>query len=585
MPGMRWEELEHAVASASWERALGLALDGWRDQRKAPLADLVDALSARVPASPVRATGATAFQTAWLSRARQATAADVGALGAALARSLPEAGGSFYLEGSARVRYAAWLERVAAIAELPDDPRTAAALFDVVRKGPWSSYYAADVGTLYDPALALLRRIADERLIERVRALATTPTSARQMHRNYLAEALPALAQGIEAEQKTFRELAASDAERCQRLLDELGAGAKPYASSAVRDHGEHELVELVVAIPDDDDAREVLADLWLERDDPRGRLVALQLKAARNGPNDNDEKVVRRIIKDHEKSWIGDLALVTKGRIYRRGFLDEVELQQNAAADPRVWETAALHPALGTVRAVHKGKANETHYRRFVFSPAARSLRELVVLSKGMLAEACERSAPWPIEHLSLSFMPDKKVLATVRASAVFPSLTRLTLGVTRNNVDKLVALAAGFTNERRVERLSAAPMRWYDEIAPLAAWLSAALGPLAHVPEVSLEFLTYHENRMLARRGSTGLEIEIVATNVYFAGPVVRALSNIERLRMRVPEGTDVSSSEAYEAGILLSRFAKDAVELDASWAATLAQKMPATPRHRDA
>jgi uncharacterized protein (TIGR02996 family) len=586
MPGMSWDALERAVAASDWEQALRIALDGWRDQRRAPLADLVDALSARVNATPIRATGAAAFHAEWLARARTATAIDLVPLLAALVRSLPVAEGAFYLEGSARTRYAAWFERLNALAELPEDPRTATAVFDVIRKAPWSGFYGSDVAALYTPAIALLQRIGDDRIVEAARTLAASPTASRQSVRHYLAEALPALAAGIERDHADFVPLADDDSARCERVLETLGAARAPRTSTSAERENEGALLELVVTTPDDDDARAVLADLWLERDDARGRLVALQLETARRGATEEDEKTIRRILREHEKTWLGDLALVTKGRVYRRGFLDEVELQQNSAADPKVWESTALDPHLGTVRTLHKGKASEAHYRRFVFSPAMRSLRDLVVVSKGMLKEVCERTEPWPIEHLRLDFMPDKKSLGSVLASTALPKLTHLSAGLTRDNIDKLVTLAATFTKERPLVRLTAVPVRWYENTESFAGWLAATLGRLTHLPEVGLALPTPRENRIVARRGKAGLRLELVTTHLHFASQIVRVLEAVEHVLVRAPEGEVVASSDAYDADVLLNLLPPGVLELDATWtAAHAAPTTSRTPRHRDA
>lgn len=584
-----WDEIELAALGGEHARALERALVAWRARRHGAIADLIDVLASKIPGEPIGGNGAKAFQAAWLARAAGTGAqpAQIGGLVSALTRSIPMPHQYFWEEGSAAARFAAWFERVEALAALPDDPRIATALFELVRRAPWSSYYASDTAAPYEPALRLIERIADERLLPPMRALVATPTASRQMTRRYLAGALPPVIAALEDAQHRQRPLDAAEHERCERLIERLGGRVRPVARSdgAVRHEDEAALLELVASSPEDDAPREVIADLWLERQDPRGELVTLQLRAARGTATPAHDKTIRALLREHEKAWLEDIALVTKNRVFRRGFLEEIELVQNAAADPKVWESAPLDPRLGTVRTIRKGKANEAHYRRFVFSPAMRSLREVTVVSKGMLKAVCERAEPWPIEHLDLAFMPDKKAFAAIAASASLAGLSKVTAGVTHGNVEKLLPLAAWFAHERPIERIAAAPLRWYTDTAPLAAWLAAARTTLAHVPVVELDFSTGQESRMLARRGTTGLRVELVCFHVYFIRAVLAALPDVEHVLLRAP-GDDVHSCDANEGRQVLSAFRPGLVELDPTWTAALAAPPRAgPPRHRDA
>ncbi len=586
MHGMTWDEIEAAVDAGDLGRALERALGAWRARRHAVIADLVDVLGAKTAGDPVTANGATAFQAAWVARAKDAPAGRIGALLGGLTRSIPMPHEYFWEEGSAPRRFAAWFERLEALAALPDDPRIAAALFDVVRRAPWSSYYLVDTAAAYDPALRLIERTADERLLPAMRDLLETPTASRQLTRRHLSAALPAVIGALEDAQRRQRALEPEERERCERIIERLG-GRVGTGRPEPRAHATHEdeaaLLELVVASPEDDDPREVLADFWLERQDPRGELVMLQLKMSRGAATASDEKAIRALLREHERTWLDDVALVTKKRVFRRGFLDEIELVQNAAADPKVWESAALDPRLATVRTVRKGKANEAHYRRFLFSPAMRSLRDLTVVSKGMLKDVCERPEPWPIEHLDLAFMPDKKAFAAIASSRSLPALARVTAGVTQGNVDKLLALAASFASERPIERIAAAPVRWYNELAPLASWLIAAQTTLAHVPIVEIDFSTIDENRIVARRGNTGLRLELVCAHMYFMSALLPLLRDVEHVRVRVPDGGEARFYDLDEARRLLAAYPSDVVDLDAGWTAAL--RAPSSPRHRDA
>ena len=124
------------------------------------------------------------------------------------------------------------------------------------------------------------------------------------------------------------------------------------------------------------DAPRAVLGDHWLERGDPRGELVALQLDPT------HDPKRVKALVK-HD-TWLGaDLRRVTKLRTYRRGFLDEITLLGSSVADKLGWARAAADPGLATVRRINRGDGSEACLQLFVTSPAMRSLESIPVTTK----------------------------------------------------------------------------------------------------------------------------------------------------------------------------------------------------------
>jgi len=557
---MSWDELEAAVDAAAWPRALELAVLEWRRARCGERADLIDVIAARVEAAPI-AAGTGTFHDAWLARARGATAVDLGPLLATLARAVPVGPGSSWEAGTVHRRHAPWLARVAALAALPDDPRIAQAIVGVVRRAPWTGGGdPGDAAAIYAPAIELLVRIADERSLAVLHALVDRPVASRQVIREYLASALPPAIAAIERAEPVALP---TDDGRCARLIAALGGVRVTEVDlGSARPEDEAALLALVVEHPDDDGPREVLADLWMERGDPRGELFALQLRAARGLATAADDKAIRDLLRQHEKTWIGDLALVTTNRVFERGLLAELELRQNAAADPKQWETLATDDRLATVRVIHKGKANETHYRRFVFSPAARSLRELTVVSRGMLEELCARSTPSTIEHLELAFVPTPKLLATIASSRVLPRLGWLTAGAKPGQLDKLIALAAAFTRERPVARFG---LGWYEGRDALATWLAAGAGPLRHVPELAI---VEAGSRIVAGRTATGLRLEVVTDHLGSLERILASLAGqLEALSLRLPgRSSRFGWQDADRAAAVLRGI--PAVELDRGW-----------------
>jgi len=76
----------------------------------------------------------------------------------------------------------------------------------------------------------------------------------------------------------------------------------------------ESELFAAVYEAPDDDGPRLVLADFLLERGDPRGELLSLQLSGART--KDAESRALA-IIRKHQKAWMGALSPHLKYFLY----------------------------------------------------------------------------------------------------------------------------------------------------------------------------------------------------------------------------------------------------------------------------
>jgi uncharacterized protein (TIGR02996 family) len=566
------EVLATLVANGDMVPALDEALAAWRIARAAVLADIVDAVSVRVDVAPIAGDDPPAFHAAWLARAKLGRAADAGVLLQALMRALPGRQKRYWEPGTAAVRYAALLERYAALDERGDDPRAARRLLTLLEQTPITGgWLPEDTATVYDPAVRLVARAADERLLDDARRLAARPTARAQVVRAYLASAMPDVVARTQASiDARARSGASFDADLAERILADLGGPTRQAARPTRGD--EEALFAEVCRDPDDDGPREVLGDLWTERGDPRGELVSLQMALARGRGGDAEQKKARAIVRAHDKAWLGDLALVTKSRVFARGFLESFELLQNAAADAEAWTSAAQHPGLGTVREITKGKANETHYRRFVFSPAASALRSLVVISKAMLADVCARGTPWTISRLTLAFAPDKKSLELVDRTASLPHLTELIVGTTAAALPKVTAMCERLERLPSLHTIGVRPLRWYDETEPLAEWLDAARGRLARAGSVLVD--ADHERAVSARRGQRGgLVLDLVTAHLYFGREFLPLLRDVEALSLRLPDGVDAPlAQDASDAWRTLRSVERQHVTMDAGWRALL-------------
>jgi uncharacterized protein (TIGR02996 family) len=103
-------------------------------------------------------------------------------------------------------------------------------------------------------------------------------------------------------------------------------------------------LWDAVIADPSDADARAVLADWLVERGDPRGTFIQLQL-AGGGSPAE------QRLLDAHEAEWLGPLAPIVRGRqTWEGGLLTGVRLGPREPADV---EAAVGSDVWGTVRSI----------------------------------------------------------------------------------------------------------------------------------------------------------------------------------------------------------------------------------------
>jgi uncharacterized protein (TIGR02996 family) len=145
-----------------------------------------------------------------------------------------------------------------------------------------------------------------------------------------------------------------------------------------------------VYAIPDDDEPRRVYADALLERGDPRGELIALQLERERRRGlvSIADAERERALIATHRRAWLGPLAAVVQNEQFRRGFLDACTVTKAA---PAQLAAALASPIWRTLRTL------DTDDMALATHPALVSLRTSS-MTPAALAELAARPAPLPL-------------------------------------------------------------------------------------------------------------------------------------------------------------------------------------------
>lgn len=489
--------IEGAVAREEWRAALEAALAWWRETRAPEIAALVDVLALRLatPSFDRRVT-----EESWLAHVE---ADPIGNLGPALAVVLRSYSGGASPEDLHR--------RLARLRPL-DDPRVAAACVEILRRAPYHEPGHRS-GREYEPILAELAHLADVRQVEPLREIVARPTAPKAWLRQHLARVLPALADRL--------------AERTLAPLPDVHALAERLMPAVPSDDA---LVAAVHANPDEDGPREVLADFWIERGDPRGELVSLQLKASRGTATEKDRKRIAALLRRHEKTWIGAVEAVTKpNRVWDRGFLDVIELRAGTRAAEAIRLEAMRSPALATVRVLHHGHASEKIFRDFV--KAAPNVRELHATSKDMLAELLE-SPPPRLERLVVHHDLEHAELKAI--DAAFPRLAKLWFPLV--SAARQIAAVAAFAEGRRprfeiVATGDGPPgSRW------LAPWLLAVRGELAALGEVKLQV---GAAAITATAGERGLRLHVAVSDLHHIKEIVPAVAPVEHVTLTVGDG----------------------------------------------
>jgi uncharacterized protein (TIGR02996 family) len=190
----------------------------------------------------------------------------------------------------------------------------------------------------------------------------------------------------------------------------------------------EAELLAQVLAAPEDDAARAVLADWYLERGDVRGEVL---LRPA--------------AVSAHERALLGDLYVTTREREWDRGLLHRITLASEHAAEPEVWMRAAQHPQLRTVRHIDRGSSKPERFRSFLASPSLPPLAQVSVWEPRTFECVVERARP----HLTTLVLeyPTAAMRARLEDLDLLPALHRLTLVVNEgSDPDALVETWTSF-------------------------------------------------------------------------------------------------------------------------------------------
>lgn len=322
------QALQRALAATTATAQLAELIDAWRTYESPILAELVEAASVRAIAEqPARDDGGTLpeKQARWLEVAEKGAPVD-----------LP-----WLLESAVTARRQETLIRLRVVAKLPRDPRIAATILECCANPELRSH--SPVWTLI---FSILRNARDPRLAPRVAELTVQLRPVTDFDRLLYAH-LERLALVTAAREPLSSPHPAPEliAQLTARLLKDATAVAE-----IVRVKTAEDFMAEIWATPDDDGPREVFADWLIERGDPRGELITLQLARARGTASEAGTRRERVLLVANLRTWLGPLdPVISKSRCYfERGFVTRCEVVwRRLGAQRELWK----HPAWSTVR------------------------------------------------------------------------------------------------------------------------------------------------------------------------------------------------------------------------------------------
>ncbi len=294
---------------------LAMVVEAWRAWPLVELAELAVAADRRERAAgPL--VGDRESQEQWLAIAQDPTALQRGWL-------VDEIGTS---------RAAVSLERIQLIAGLPRDPRDAPALLALARAPMHTS---REHRRFWTTVVQLLHQLADARVHAVLPELTTRLVDTE--FDQYLSGKLNAIAS--RPPYRIWPKATPRELELIARIATRLGGGV-------IEKTMDHFFAD-VWAHPLDDGPREVFADWLIQRGDPRGEFINLQLAKARG--SEDGAKRERVLLVEHGRGWLGPLEPVISNQYtFERGFLFRCKLSwRKLAAAPHLFK----HPAWATVR------------------------------------------------------------------------------------------------------------------------------------------------------------------------------------------------------------------------------------------
>ncbi|NTX11665.1 TIGR02996 domain-containing protein [Myxococcus sp. CA056] len=343
-----------AASQHDWSRVLDDLLVAWRAAPHTALADRIVTVGQKL-------SGGIPPPKDWDALAKKPDAANLTTLLAALLD-----------KGSVKGR-----GRLETLADWPEDPRIDRWVASQFVDPPFTSTGARPYWTRLAP---LARRVRDAQAASSM-LKARARYDKQDDFEEFLAGHVDRIRAGLEAAKDA--ELHADDV----KVLAGFDAALQEAAPPRPRNAADAEaLLAQVLAKPEDDEARAVLADVLLEQGHPRGELIALQLEAARRPLTAAERKREQAILKSARKELLGPLDEALKPDcVFTRGFLSHAALKQgNARATQSAIEKTIGHPLWATVEHL-EGRGDYD----ITTDPVMKSLRSLANTDVGLRALA----------------------------------------------------------------------------------------------------------------------------------------------------------------------------------------------------
>jgi uncharacterized protein (TIGR02996 family) len=205
-----------------------------------------------------------------------------------------------------KVNAAAAAGRVASLEWLKEDPRVSAAIVALLHDPP---FHATGAKPFWTRVFALLDANPDPRALPGLDKAFGTGLAAiggatmRAWMNGKVTVAMAKLKERFPDQVKTAPGVA-----KLARAIT-FTASTKPVAKPAAGPRTERELFTAVYAAPDDDGPRAVLSDFLIERGDPRGEFIALQLRRTSNAEPGREATLLTK----HQPGWLGELSGVVR--------------------------------------------------------------------------------------------------------------------------------------------------------------------------------------------------------------------------------------------------------------------------------
>jgi len=168
-------------------------------------------------------------------------------------------------------------------------------------------------------------------------------------------------------------------------------------------------LLARVLRETEDSALRQVWADALLERGDPRGEAIALQVAAGGQPLNAAQDKRARSILSKHAVEWLGPLAGILmhkKGLVFDRGLLKACHVQVKSVP---ALEAAVGHPLWSAVERMWfcDRFAWDPRIVPLLVHPVMRSLRELIGVGMNtVFPRLAAHTSPLP--HTTIQLVDD---------------------------------------------------------------------------------------------------------------------------------------------------------------------------------